>query len=138
MTEGAWVMWDGKNTAEVGAQLHRHAMSIERDGSRLHLFGIGLNTFICEGDAILVDGDRLGIRRAHDEPKIDKYLTWTGANVMDFDDFLKLYNVNMAVVGDQLNIYAGPDLMASLRRGDRITKANGTIVVSRAGKDHRN
>ena len=130
------VTWDGRNTEALTTILSQHDVSIEKDGSRLHLHGIGLNTFISEGDAVEVDGDRLGIRRATPLPQKDVYLTWTGANVLAFDDFLKLYAINMAVVGECLNIYAGPNLMCSLARGDRITKRDGQIVVSRAGKDH--
>lgn len=131
------MIWNGSNTKELEALLANHCVSIEKDGTRLHLYGLGLNTFICEGDELCMDGDSLGIKRSKPAPKVDQYLTWTGENVMDFDDFLKLYGVNMAVMNERLNVYAGSELMCSLGRGDRITKRAGQVIVSRAGQHHR-
>lgn len=98
---------------------------------------MGLNTHISVGDTIMVEGDRLGIKRAKPLPTVDPYVTWEGDNVLEIDEFLKLYGVRLEVMSDRLNVYAGHELMASLGRGDRITKANGNIVVSRAGQHHR-
>jgi hypothetical protein len=109
----------------------------EPDGGRLHLVGMGLNTHICVGDTVMVDGDRLGIKRAKPLPGVDPFVTWEGDNVLEIDDFLKLYGVRLEVMNERLNIHAGHELMASLGRGDRVTKSSGNVVISRAGQHHR-
>lgn len=135
MTE---VRWTGNNTRDVNRLLDEHMARAEPDGGRLHLVGMGLNTHISVGDVILVEGDRVGIKRAKPLPTIDPYVTWEGDNLLEIDDFLKLYGVNLQVMNERLTVYAGPELMASLGRGDRITKdSKGQIVVSRAGEHHR-
>lgn len=135
MTE---VCWTGDNTPEVNQLLESHAVRTEPDGNYLHLLGIGLNTHISIGDTILIEGERLGIKRATTDAQPDKFVTWTGANVLEIDDFLKSYGVRLEVMADRLNVYAGHEIMASLGRGDRITKVStGDIVVSRAGEHHR-
>jgi hypothetical protein len=116
--------------------LQEHMVQAEHDGSRLHLHGLGFNTHISEGDALELEGDRLQIRRK--QPNLfDPYVTWTGANVFEFEDFLKLYGVRLEVEGDNLNVHATDKLLACLRRGDRVTKSAGQIIVSRAGQHHR-
>lgn len=135
MTE---VRWTGNNTRDVNRLLESHMARAEPDGGRLHLVGMSLNTHICVGDTVMVEGDRLGIKRAKPLPTVDPYVTWEGDNLLEIDDFLKLYGVRLEVMSDCLAVHAGPDLMASLGRGDRITKASdGNIVVSRAGQHHR-
>ena len=134
MTE---VRWMGHNTQAVNRLLDEHLARAEPDGARLHIVGMGLNTHISVGDVVIVEGDRLGIKRAKPLPSIDPYVTWEGDNLLEIDEFLKFYGVNLQVMSERLNIYAGPDLMASLGRGDRITKANGNVVISRAGQHHR-
>jgi hypothetical protein len=109
----------------------------EPDAGRLHLVGMGLNTHISVGDIVMVEDGRLGIKRAKPLPSIDPYVTWEGDNLLEIDEFLKLYGVRLEVMSERLNIFAGSDLMASLGRGDRITKANGNVVISRAGQHHR-
>lgn len=132
------VRWTGNNTRDINRILESHMARAEPDGARLHLVGMGLNTHISVGDVVIVEGDRLGIKRAKPLPVIDKFVTWEGDNVLEIDDFLKLYGVNLQVMGERLNIFAAHELMASLGRGDRITKASdGNIVVSRAGQHHR-
>lgn len=135
MTE---VRWTGNNTRDVNKLLEDHLARAEPDGATLHIVGIGLNTHICVGDVVLIENDRLGIKRVKPAPQADPFVTWTGDNVFEIDDFLKLYGVHIDVMNDLLNIHAGHDLMASLGRGDRITKSStGEIVISRAGQHHR-
>lgn len=134
MTE---VRWTGNNTRDVNRLLEDHMARAEPDGARLHLVGMGLNTHISVGDTVMVEGDRLGIKRAKPLPTVDPFVTWEGDNLLEIDDFLKLYGVNLQVMSERLNVYAGHELMASLGRGDRITKANGNVVISRAGQHHR-
>jgi len=113
----------------------------EPDGGRLHLVGMGLNTHICVGDTIMVDGDRLGIKRAKPLPTVDPYVTWQGDNLLEIDDFLKVYGVRLEAMSERLSIFAGHELMATLNRGDRVTKKLGSsqahIEISRAGQHHR-
>lgn len=128
----------GNNTGAVNKLLEEYLARAEPDGARLHIVGMGLNTHISVGDAILIEGDRLGVKRAKPAPTIDPFITWEGDNPLEIDDFLKLYGVRLEVMNDRLNIHAAHELMASLSRGDRITKAStGEIVVSRAGQHHR-
>lgn len=128
----------GNNTTAVDRLLREHHARAEPDGPRLHLVGIGLNTHICVGDAVLVEGDRLGIKRSKPVPTVDKYVIWTGENLLEVDDFLQLYGIRLEVMSDLLNIHGGHQLIASLRRGDRVTKAStGEIVVTRAGEHYR-
>jgi hypothetical protein len=134
MTE---IRWMGNNTSAINRLLDEHMARAEPDGGRLHIVGMGLNTHISVGDTVLVEGDRLGIKRAKPLPTVDPYVTWQGDNLLEIDDFLTLYGVRLAVMGDQLTIHAGHDLMASLARGDRITKSKGNVVISRAGEHHR-
>lgn len=130
------IVWTGKNTSAIRMALQEHMVHAELDGTRLHLHGLGLNTHIGEGDAVDVENDRLQIRRK--QPNLfDPYVTWTGSNVFEFDDFLKLYGVRIEVAGDNLSVYGGDELLASLRRGDRVTKSAGNIIVTRAGEHHR-
>jgi hypothetical protein len=132
------IRWTGNNTRNVSKLLESHMARAEPDGGRLHLVGMGLNTHISVGDTVMIDGDRLGIKRAKPLPTVDPYVTWEGDNLLEVDDFLKLYGVRLEVMNDRLNIHALHELIASLGRGDRITKANdGNIVVSRAGQHHR-
>lgn len=131
------VRWHGNNTEAVNKLLREHHAVAEPDGPRLHLVGIGLNTHISVGDVVIVEGDRLGIKRSKPQPQIDPYLTWTGDNLFEMDDFLKLYGVRLEVMAERLNVFAGRDLMASLGRGDRVTKTSGNVIVSRAGEHHR-
>jgi hypothetical protein len=135
------VRWTGNNTRDIGRLLAEHMARAEPDGGRLHLVGMGLNTHICVGDTVMVEGDRLGIKRAKSLPTIDPYVTWEGDNLLEIDDFLKLYGVRLEVMSDRLSIYAGRELMASMGRGDRVTKKLGSsqahIEISRAGEHHR-
>lgn len=131
------VRWHGNNIDAVNRLLAEYHAIAEPDGARLHIVGIGLNTHICVGDIVMVEGDRLGIKRAKPLPQINPYVTWAGDNLFEMDDFLKLYGVRLEVMAERLNIFAGQDLMASLGRGDRVTKANGNVIVSRAGEHHR-
>jgi hypothetical protein len=89
----------------------------------------------------MVDGDRLGIKRTKPLPTVDPFVTWEGDNLLEVDDFLKLYGVRIEVISDRLNIFAGHELMASMGRGDRVTKKLGSsqahIEISRAGQHHR-
>ena len=132
------VRWTGNNTRDVNRLLESHMARAEPDGPRLHLVGMGLNTHISVGDTVIIDGDRLGIKRAKPIPQADPYVTWEGDNLLEIDDFLKLYGVRLEVMADRLNIHTPIELIASLGRGDRITKASsGQIIVSRAGEHHR-
>lgn len=131
------ICWRGNNTGAVNKLLESHLARAEPDGSRLHLVGMGLNTHICVGDVVVVEGDRLGIKRAKPLPTVDPYVTWEGDNVLEIDDFLTLYSVRLEVMGNILNIFAGHELMASMGRGDRVTKSKGNVVISRAGQHHR-
>jgi hypothetical protein len=131
------VRWTGNNTRAISRLLEEHMARAEPDGGRLHLVGMGLNTHICVGDVVVVEGDRLGIKRVKPLPAVDPYVTWEGDNLLEVDEFLTLYGARLAVMGDQLTIHAGHELMASLARGDRITKSKGNVVISRAGEHHR-
>ena len=131
------ILWDGSNTIEVDRLLKSGNARAEPDAGKLHILGIGLNTHISIGDSLMIEGGRLGIKRATVEPQPDKFVTWTG-NLLEIDEFLKPYGVRVEVMAERLNIYAGHEIMASLSRGDRITKtAAGEIVVSRVGEHHR-
>ena len=127
----------GNNTSAINRLLDEYMARAEPDGPRLHIVGMGLNTHIMVGDTVVVEGDRLGIKRAKPLPVVDPYVTWEGDNLFEVDEFLTLYGVRLSVMGEQLIIHAGHELMASLGRGDRITKANGSVVISRAGQHHR-
>lgn len=133
------VRWLGNNIGAVNKLLESHMARAEPDGARLHLVGMGLNTHISVGDTVVIEGDRLGIRRATPLVKADPYMTWTGDNVLEIDDFLKLYGVRLQVMNEQLSIFTtSNELLALLGRGDRITKAaDGNVVVSRVGQHHR-
>jgi hypothetical protein len=131
------VRWTGDNTRDVNRLLDEHMARAEPDGPRLHIVGMGLNTHISVGDIVMVEGDRLGIKRAKPLPTVDPYVAWDGDNVLEIDDFLRLYGVRLEVISERLNVFAGPELMASLGRGDRITKSNGNVVITRAGEHHR-
>lgn len=132
------VRWTGNNTRDVNRLLESHSARAEPDAGRLHLVGMGLNTYISVGDIVMVDGDRLGIKRSKPLPKVEPFVTWEGDNLLEIDDFLKLYGVRLEVMSERLNIFAGHEMMASLGRGDRITKAStGNVVISRAGQHHR-
>ena len=131
------VRWMGNNTGAVNKLLAEHMARAEPDGGRLHLVGMGLNVHVSVGDTILVEGDRIGIRRSKPAPEADKYVTWEGDNLLEIDDFLLLNGVRLEVMADRLNIYAGHEIMASLGRGDRITKSGDQIIISRAGEHHR-
>jgi hypothetical protein len=130
------IVWNGKNTSAIRMALQEHMVQAELDGTRLHLHGLGLNTHLSEGDAIDLDGDRLQIRRRAPN-LLDPYVTWKGHNVFEFEDFLKLYGVRFEVVGDRLNVHGGDQLIATLGRGDRVTKSDGQVIVTRAGEHHR-
>lgn len=131
------ILWTGDNTLDVDQLLKAHNARAESDSGKLHILGIGLNTHISVGDSLLIEGGRLGIRRATIEPPPDPFVIWTG-NLLEIDEFLKPYGVRVEVMAERLNIYAGHEIMASLSRGDRITKtAACDIVVSRAGEHHR-
>jgi hypothetical protein len=130
------IVWNGKNTSAIRMALQEHMVQAELDGTRLHLHGLGLNTHLSEGDAIDMAGDRLQIKRR--VPNLfDPYVTWTGANVFEFEDFLKLYGVRFEIVGERLTVHGGGKLLASLGRGDRVTTSAGQVVVTRAGQHHR-
>lgn len=135
MTE---IRWHGNNTAAINKLLESHMARAEPDGSKLHLVGMGLNTHISVGDAAIVEGNRLGIRRAKPLVKADPYMTWTGDNLLEIGDFLKVYGVRLQVMSEQLAIFTvSNQLIATLGRGDRVTKTDGNIVISRAGQHHK-
>jgi hypothetical protein len=132
------VTWHGNNTAAINTLLDGFMARAEPDGPRLHLVGMGLNTFVSVGDTIETEGDRLGIHRKKPLEQPDRYVTWEGNNILEIDEFLKLQGVWIEVSSERLNIHAQDKTIASLGRGDRITKkADGNIVVSRAGQHHR-
>ncbi len=131
--------WTGNNTDQLSKLLADFHARAEPDGATLHLVGIGLNTHISVGDTLIIEGSRLGIRRDKPQQKDEKYVTWEGDNLLEIDDFLLLYGVRIEVISDRLLIHGGHELIASIGRGDRITKASsGDIVISRAGQHHRN
>lgn len=132
------VRWTGNNTRDVNKLLEGHLARAEPEGGQLHIVGMGLNTHISVGDTLMIEGDRLGIKRAKPLPTVDPYVIWEGDNLLEIDDFLKLYGVRLEAMNERLNVHAGHELMASLGRGDRITKASsGEVVISRAGQHHR-
>lgn len=130
------VQWTGENSAEIESLLSRHLARVDKRGDKLHLIGIGLNVELGLGDSIMMDGDRLGVVRAGIQMP-DDTMTWDGTNVPAFNEFLQPLDVWLAVTGEMLCVYGGNQLLATLNRGDKITKRNGQVVVSRAGKDHR-
>lgn len=132
------IRWLGNNTGAINKLLEAYMVRAEPDGPRLHLVGMGLNTHISVGDTVTVENDRLGIRRVKPLVKVGPYVTWEGDNLLEIDDFLKLYGVRLQVMSELLAIFTGTnELIASLGRGDRVTKTDGNIVVSRAGQHHR-
>jgi len=129
--------WDGDNIKLIEQFLEKHLVRADKHGDKLHLIGIGLNVELSLGDRIMLDGDRLGIVRAGGLVPPD-VLTWDGTNVPAFNEFLAHAGVWLLVEGEYLTIYAGPNPIATLNRGDRLEKREGQIVVLRAGKDFRN
>jgi hypothetical protein len=130
------IRWNGDNAAEVERLLSNHLARADKHGDKLQLIGIGLNVELNLGDTLVLDGDRLGIVRAN-AGAVQDFVTWTGANLPAFEEFLKPYGVNLLVEGERLSIYGGFQHIATLNRGDRVERKNGQIIVSRAGKDHR-
>jgi hypothetical protein len=131
------IQWTGDNVAEIERALADHLARADKHGDKLHLIGIGLNVELGLGDSILMDGDRMGIVRAGAPMPLTE-ITWDGTNVPAINDFLDATGVWLLVEGEILSIYGGNQLFAALNRGDRIEKKAGQIVISRAGKDHRN
>jgi hypothetical protein len=132
------VRWMGNNTQAVNRLLDEYMARAEPDGGRLHIVGMGLNTHISVGDTVAIENGQLGIKRVKPLPAVEPFVTWEGDNLLEIDDFLKLYGVRLEVMSEILNVFAGHEIMATLGRGDRITKASdGNVVISRAGQHHR-
>jgi hypothetical protein len=131
------IVWEGDNSAEVEQLLGNHLARADKVGDKLRLVGIGLHVELSLGDTLLLDGDRLGISRKG-AGIAECFVTWDGTNVPAFVEFLKPYGVGLLVEGEQLSIYADFHHVATLNRGDRVERKDGQLVVSRAGKDHRN
>jgi hypothetical protein len=131
------VQWQGDNAAEVECLLRDHLARADKQGDKLLVRGIGLNVELSLGDSVVLDGDRLGIKRAATaEPLKESYVTWKGDNVSEIGRFMSSYKVQFMVAGEFLHIIA-PQETVVLARGDRLVKRDGQIIVSVAGKQHQ-
>lgn len=130
------VQWMGNNQKSIDALLSNHMAATELQiGHKLRIHGLGLETIIDLGDFVIVDGDRIGIRRA--PVASDEFVTWTGKNLESVKSFTEGAGVRFEVHDERLDVMGGENLIASLSRGDRITKQNGNMTVTRAGEHHR-
>jgi len=129
---GRVAQWKGDNLPEIENLLGQHLARARKEGDKLHLTGLGLDTTAELGDTIMVDGDRLGIlRAATSTPTKEEFLTWEGGNVPQFEAFLKGQGLTFVVTGRNLEAYAGLQRVLLLQKGDRIIKRDGQIIVSR-------
>lgn len=138
---GQVAQWKGDNVPEIQGLLNNHHVRVDKEGEYLHVQGIGLDTTLRLGDSMIVDGDRMGIMRAStDKPLTEDSVTWTGDNLPDVAAFVKAYGLTLGVSGwlRKLNLFAGPQCVLSLNKGDKLIKRDGQIIVSVAGKNHRN
>jgi hypothetical protein len=135
------VQWRGDNAAEVDHLLRAHIARADQERDKLRIIGLhtgdGLNIEVNLGDTLIVDGDRLGIRRAaSDQPLLERSVIWHGNNIGQVKDFLKRYAVRIEVSGSRLELYGDPDSKVpwfSLRIGDALVHRDGQIIVSKAG-----
>lgn len=130
------VQWTGGNQAAIDQLLAGHMVATEiQIGHKLRIHGIGLETIIDLGDFVILDGDSLGIRRT--PVASDEFVTWTGKNLDKVEAFTTGAGVRFEVHDETLSVYGGDQLFAELNRGDRITRQNGNMVVTRLGEHHR-
>lgn len=138
---GQVVQWKGDNTAEVERMLAGHLVRADKEGDLLKLTGIGINTEIKPGDSVVLERDRLGVRRAHDlTAKLkETWVTWQGNNLDKVKDFLKTYKVRIEVQDAKLGLFGDDSYLPwfILKRGDRLIKRGAEIIVSVDGRDHR-
>jgi hypothetical protein len=132
------VQWTGDNASEIEAMLVAYVVRADKVGDCCHIIGIdGMHVELELGDAIVVDGDHLGvIRHAKGTPVADPEITWDG-NAQTVAQFLISFDIGLEVVGADLYIKGkGERRPVRIERGDKIIKRHGNLVVSRAGKDH--
>jgi hypothetical protein len=138
---GQLVQWQGDNVAEVERMLAGHLVRADKEGDLLKLTGIGISTEIKPGDSVVLERDRLGVRRAHDLTRRTKetWVTWQGNNLDKCKEFLKAYKVRFEVQGNKLGLFGdeSPLPWFILKPGDRLVKRGGEIVISVEGRDHR-
>lgn len=134
------VQWRGDNAAEAERLLAQHLARADKHGDKLHLVGIGLNVELSLGDSLVMEGDRLGIQRAvTTAPLTEEFVTWTGENMGSVISFMRAYQVRIEVVDGKIRLYGDDSYLPwfTLRKGDRLIKRDGQIIVSLAGRDHR-
>jgi hypothetical protein len=131
------VQWKGDNAQEVEQLLQGHLARADQVGDHLLIRGLGIHLELSLGDSLMLDGDRLGVRRsAGAAPLQESSVTWKGDNVKEIARFMTDYQVEYLVMGECLHIIAAQETVV-LGRGDRLVKRDGQIVVSIAGKQHR-
>lgn len=131
------VQWQGDNVQEIEQLLRHHLARADKEGDKLLVRGLGLKLQLELGDSLILDGNRLGIRRAETaEPLKATYATWKGDNVSEIARFMTDYKVEFMVSGERLHVLAGKNSVV-LKRGDRLIHRDGQVIVSVAGKQHR-
>lgn len=138
---GQVVQWTGDNKAEIDRFLSSHLARADKEGEKLKVVGIGVNIEVGLGDSLILDRDRLGIRRAHDLTARTKetWVTWQGNNLDKCKEFLKAHKVRLEVQAGKLGLFGddGPYPWFILKTGDRLIKRGSEIIVSVEGRDHR-
>lgn len=138
---GQVVQWKGDNAHEIERMLASHQVRADKEGDKLKVVGIGINVEVGLGDSVVLDKDRLGIRRSHDLTRRTKetWVTWQGNNLDKVRDFLKTYKVRIEVQDSKLGLFGddSPLPWFILKRGDRLINRGGEIIVSVEGRDHR-
>lgn len=138
---GQVVQWTGDNKAEIDRFLSSHLARADKEGEKLKVVGIGVNIEVGLGDSLILDRDRLGIRRAHDLTARTKetWVTWQGNNLDKCKEFLKAHKVRLEVQAGKLGLFGddSPYPWFILKTGDRLIKRGAEIIVSVEGRDHR-
>lgn len=132
------VQWRGDNAAEVEHLLRNHLARADKHGDKLHVMGLGgLDITLELGDSVVIEDDRLGVMRRQPQEGPEQWVTWDGNNLGKVAQFLIGWDVRPDVVGADLFLYAKTGGYLVLKRGDRLVKRHGEIVISKGGKDHR-
>lgn len=129
--------WKGDNVAEIERLMSAIVARADKQGDKLHIIGLGgLDVTLELGDSVILEGKRLGVRRARTDPPLqESYVTWQGDNVGQIAQFLGDYDLRIDVVGADLYLYGAE--MVVLKRGDRVVRRDGLLLVSKAGAGHR-
>jgi hypothetical protein len=136
------VQWQGDNQVEVDRFLSLFQARTDKDGDVLHVLALNkrgafANIRLELGDCLIFENGRVGVTRGR-VSDVEPMIEWTGENVQAVSEFLKTWNVDISVIGDDLYLRgAGEPTPIILHRGDRIIERGAALVISVAGKDHR-